>query len=327
MPILPTVTSACPDDPRTGHDDGTTRRRLLRRRAAAELLRRPMAPGKIGRDRRPAPPLLRNPMQVIPAIDVLDGKVVRLFQGDFARVTAVWGRPAANRRKLPPGRGGEAAPGKPPGSAGRPRRRRFPGPGFPPFSNHRGAGRRRHPRPAGRGAHVGRRRRRGGARNDAFCRARGGPRRPRSVWTLIRHRRPRHRRRRGEGPRLAGHERPIVGGRGAMDRGTGNLAGAGDRYFARRHAERSQRGAVRRVGAALPRAADHGQRRRPRRVGYPRVGGGRLQCRGRGPRAAGPFRRVGIAAGCLSARPSRLQFAGGTPAPRCWRFASSPAWT
>ena len=30
--------------------------RLLRRRAAAELLRRPMAPRKIGRDRRPAPP-------------------------------------------------------------------------------------------------------------------------------------------------------------------------------------------------------------------------------------------------------------------------------
>ena len=95
---------------------------------ARELLRRPMAPGKIP-PAKPADrflPLARTYMQVIPAIDVLDGKVV-----DSSRATSR-ARPALATTRLrsqmvPPRRGNAAAPGESLGGTGRRRGRPFPG--------------------------------------------------------------------------------------------------------------------------------------------------------------------------------------------------------
>ena len=86
-----------------------------------------------------------------------------------------------------------------------------------------------------------------------------------------------------------------------------------------------------------PQPSRHGQRRRPRRVGHPRVGGGWLRRRGRGPRAVGQLRLAGLADRwvlCTAVRSRRRLWCG---RPGCtvqagactmaWRFASSPAWT
>ena len=263
--------------------------------STAELLWRPMAPRKIGRDRRPAPPLLRNPMQVIPAIDVLDGKVVRLVQGDFARVTVFGDDPLeiaehyrrAGAERLHLVNLSAARDGR--GDGG------FLELGFPGFPNIEvqvGGGIRDLPA-------VARALEAGAAAVVIGTMLFAEPEAVRSALDLF-----------GRASVIAaldtdGGEVKVHGWQAGSGQSfaaalrwveeLGISQAAHYRYFARRHGQRPQRRALRRMDAALLRASHHGQRRRPRRVGHPRARGGRMQCGGRRPRTAGQLCLAGLA--------------------------------